>query len=141
MGSLDNISRGEGDLTQRLDVNSNDELGRLAEVFNTFINKLQKMIKDIAHGVDTLSSSSTELSAIAQQMSDSSAQTSNKSQTVAAASEEMSKNMNSISAAMEQSSANTNTVATAVDEMNSTSMKLHRIQKAPGAFQKTPFLK
>jgi methyl-accepting chemotaxis protein len=120
VGSLDNISRGEGDLTQRLDINSNDELGRLADVFNTFINKLQEMIKEITHGVDTLSSSSTELSAIAQQMSDSSAQTSNKSQTVAAASEEMSKNMNSISAAMEQSSTNTNTVATAVDEMNST---------------------
>nr|WP_321400504.1 methyl-accepting chemotaxis protein [uncultured Desulfobacter sp.] len=120
VGRLDNISRGEGDLTQRLDVTSNDELGRLADVFNSFINQLQGMIKDIAHGVDTLSSSSTELSAIAQQMSDSSAQTSNKSRTVAAASEEMSKNMNSISAAMEQSSANTNTVATAVDEMNST---------------------
>lgn len=118
--SLDNISRGEGDLTKRLDVNSNDELGKLADVFNTFINKLQEMIKDIAHGVDTLSASSTELSVIAQQMSDSSAQTSNKSKTVAAASEEMSKSMNSISDAMEQSSANTNTVAAAVDEMNST---------------------
>ena len=118
--SLDNISRGEGDLTQRLEVKTNDELGKLADVFNTFINKLQNMIKEISHGVDTLSSSSTELSTISQKMSEGSEQTSDKSGAVASASEEMSSNMNSISAAMEQSSTNTNTVATAVEEMNST---------------------
>ncbi len=118
--SLRDISDGEGDLTKRLEVQSRDELGQLAEVFNGFIGKLQKMITDITQSVNTLSDSSTELSSIAEHMSVGSAQTSDKSGTVAAAAEEMTSSMNSISAAMEESSTNTDTVATAAEEMNAT---------------------
>jgi len=124
--SLVDISEGDGDLTKRLDVNTGDELGKLSGVFNTFIGKLQQMIKDISQGVETLSSSSTELSSISEQMSLSASQTSDKSDTVAAATEEMTVNMASISAAMEQSSTNTNTVASAAEEMNSTINEIAR---------------
>ena len=118
--SLDDLSQGEGDLTTRLPVSNRDEIGQLSEKFNTFMDKLHTMIRDIAKGVDTLSSSSTELSAISQQMSAGAEQTSGKSDTVAAAAEEMSTNMNSVSAAMEQSSTNTNMVASAAEEMTAT---------------------
>lgn len=117
---LRDISKGDGDLTKRLEIKTKDEVGELADVFNTFIDKLQQMIKDITQGVSTLSSSSTELSAISQQMSESSDQTSSKANTVAVASEEMSANMTSVAAAMEQSTTNTNMVATAIEEMNAT---------------------
>lgn len=120
VAKLKDISEGEGDLTQRLRVESKDELGILSEVFNKFMEKLQVMIKDITIGVETLSSSSTELSSISDLMSHGAKQTSEKSRDVSSASEEMTANMNSISAAMEQSSTNTNTVATAAEEMNST---------------------
>ncbi len=118
--SLRDISEGDGDLTQRLEVTTNDELGKLAEVFNAFISKLQNMITDISSGVTTLSSSSTELSSISEQMSSSAGRTSEKSNTVSAATEEMTVNLSSISAAMEESSTNTNTVATASEQMNAT---------------------
>ncbi len=118
--SLTDLSQGEGDLTTRLPVESNDEIGRLSARFNDFMDKLHTMIQDITKGVDTLSSSSTELSAISQQMSAGAEQTSGKSDTVAAASEEMSTNMNSVSAAMEQSTTNTNMVASAAEEMTAT---------------------
>jgi len=65
---LKDIARGEGDLTKRLAEGAKDELGDLATWFNTFMDKLQDLIKQIAGGVDTLSSSSTELSTISDRM-------------------------------------------------------------------------
>ncbi|USD66243.1 methyl-accepting chemotaxis protein [Vibrio sp. SCSIO 43136] len=44
---LDDIASGEGDLTQRLQVNSKDEIGQLATGFNRFLEKLQVTIKEV----------------------------------------------------------------------------------------------
>ena len=118
--NLTELAQGEGDLTSRLAVTTQDEIGKLAERFNEFMEKLHAMIKDITSGVETLSSSSTELSAISQQMSAGAEQTSGKANTVATAAEEMSANMTSVSAAMEQSSTNTGMVAAASEEMTAT---------------------
>ena len=124
--SLRDISEGEGDLTQRLEIASKDELGTLANVFNQFIEKLQEMIREISHGVNTLSTSSGQLSDISGVMSQGASGTSDMANTVAAAAEEMTANMNSVSAAMEQTTANTNTVATAAEEMNATINEIAR---------------
>ena len=120
VAGLQDIAEGEGDLTMRLQVASQDEVGQLSKWFNVFIEKLQGLIKDITGGVDTLSSSSTELAAISEQMSQGIRNVSEKSETVSAAAEEMSANMNTMAAAMEQSSTNTNMVATSSEEMSST---------------------
>jgi methyl-accepting chemotaxis protein len=42
---LDDISQGEGDLTQRVNIKSNDEIGDLASGFNTFMDKFQEIKK------------------------------------------------------------------------------------------------
>ncbi|WLG93707.1 methyl-accepting chemotaxis protein [Pseudomonas sp. FP198] len=44
---LDAIVEGDGDLTQRLPNTRHDELGRLADGFNRFLDKLQPIIRDI----------------------------------------------------------------------------------------------
>ncbi|WNJ97981.1 methyl-accepting chemotaxis protein [Vibrio ruber] len=41
------LSRGDGDLTQRLKVHSNDDLGQIAGGINQFIESLQKMMQEI----------------------------------------------------------------------------------------------
>lgn len=117
---LRDIAKGEGDLTKRLEVRSEDEVGELAKWFNVFVEKLQGIISEIAGGVQTLATSSTELSAISEQMTQGIQNVSNKSNTVSAATEEMSTNMSSVAASMEQSAANTNMVATASEEMSAT---------------------
>ncbi|MEI2563394.1 methyl-accepting chemotaxis protein [Vibrio metoecus] len=44
---LQDISSGEGDLTQRLNVTSTDEIGQLAQGFNLFMDKLQPIIRRV----------------------------------------------------------------------------------------------
>lgn len=114
---IKDVSEGEGDLTMRIDVKSGDETGELAMWFNTFVGKIHKIISDIAVGIETLRSSSTELSAISQQLSASSEQTSGKSGTVASAAEEMSSNMNTVAAALEETSTNTGMIASSAEQM------------------------
>ncbi|ROU02033.1 methyl-accepting chemotaxis protein [Marinobacter sp. R17] len=44
---LDDIAEGEGDLSSRVPVESNDDLGRLATSFNAVIGNLQSMVREI----------------------------------------------------------------------------------------------
>ncbi|MGI1999456.1 methyl-accepting chemotaxis protein [Shewanella frigidimarina] len=50
--SLHDIAKGEGDLTKRLDVTSEDEIGQLGSAFNLFIDKLQHIIRDVSGATD-----------------------------------------------------------------------------------------
>jgi methyl-accepting chemotaxis protein len=45
--ALENIARGEGDLTQRLRVKREDEIGLVAESFNVFVDKIQLLVQSI----------------------------------------------------------------------------------------------
>lgn len=97
-----------------------DELQELSTNFNAFISKLQHMFKEVVQGVVTISSATTELSAIAEQMSGGAANVSDQSNSVATATEEMSVNMDSVAAATEQTTTNMNIVASAAEEMTAT---------------------
>ncbi|WP_417535682.1 methyl-accepting chemotaxis protein [Methylophaga sp.] len=58
---IDMIASGDGDLTARLDVNSKDEFGELAQSFNRFVEKLQDLIKSTLDNVKGLSSLTVQL--------------------------------------------------------------------------------
>ena len=59
--ALKDIAQGEGDLTQRLEVSSNDELGELANWFNVFVEKIQGVISQFGENALALSESASEL--------------------------------------------------------------------------------
>ncbi len=117
---LKDIAEGEGDLTKRIHDDSGDETEEMAGWFNQFIEKVQKIIKDVSQDASTLESSSSELNTLSQEMTESASQTSDKSNTVATAGEQMSSNMQSVAASMEETSTNINMVAAATEEMSST---------------------
>ncbi|MFT6777220.1 MAG: methyl-accepting chemotaxis protein [Paraglaciecola sp.] len=66
---LKDISEGEGDLTKRIVIMTNDEMGELGQNFNHFVQKLQKIISEIALVTSQIASSSEEMSVITQQTS------------------------------------------------------------------------
>ncbi|WP_375750714.1 methyl-accepting chemotaxis protein [Vibrio sp. HN007] len=58
---IEEISKGDGDLTQRINSSKSDELGNLANQFDGFISKLQHLIKEISQGSNQLNDSSNNL--------------------------------------------------------------------------------
>jgi len=117
---LRDISEGEGDLTKRLQIRSDDEVGELAGYFNKFVEKLQGIISQIAGNAATVASSATELSAVSAQTTVSVQNMSERTGTVAAAAEESSANTTSVAASMEQASTNLASVASATEQMSAT---------------------
>lgn len=63
---LNEIVRGEGDLTQRLRIDSRNEIGQIAQGFNEFLSRLQNMIGNVIGSVDKVSDSAKTTAAIAQ---------------------------------------------------------------------------
>ncbi len=120
VAGLKDVAEGEGDLTARLDIKNRDEVGDLAHLFNSFMEKLQGMIKNIAGNAETLNRSSSELLNLSEQISDGAAQMSAKANSVASSSEEMSSNMGSVATVMEQASTNVGMVAASAEEMTAT---------------------
>lgn len=59
---LRDIAAGGGDLTQRIPVKTNDEIGTLATNFNQFIKKIQDIIADVAEGASGLGGISSSIS-------------------------------------------------------------------------------
>jgi methyl-accepting chemotaxis protein len=120
IAGFQDIAEGEGDLTKRIGINARDEIAELAGWFNTFLEKLQQMIKKIAGNAMQVDRSSADLSEIAGMMSDGAGETSNRAGSVSTAAKAMSTNLNSVAAAMEESSTNASMVATAAEEMSAT---------------------
>ena len=54
------IAKGGGDLTQRIELNANDEVGKLANSFNLFVSSQQQLIQHIRTQSETLTQESIE---------------------------------------------------------------------------------
>jgi methyl-accepting chemotaxis protein len=117
---LDDLAGGEGDLTTRLEVKSKDEIGSLAASFNTFMDKLQGIIKEISGNASALNTSSTSLSDLSHVMSESASKMSDKSNSATDSVKSMSENMDLITTKMEDTSSNIHMVSSATEEMTTT---------------------
>ncbi len=87
---LRNIAEGDGDLTKRVTIYSQDEVGELGSNFNTFIGKLQGIINQISGSTDQLTRSASQLTAATEQTSAGTNQQLSETEQVAAAMNQMS---------------------------------------------------
>lgn len=85
---IETIAR--GDLTQRIDIDSRDEIGSMAREFNNFIDILRDIISRVADNSHRVSDAATMLDTAAEQMATGVEQAACQVNSVAAASEEMS---------------------------------------------------
>ena len=119
VGLLGQVST--GNLTHKVGdhlVGRKDEVGELARATQTMITSLQRLIRDIGGGVQTLAASSTELSAVAGRTSVSVEKMSNVATGVAAAVEESSTSTAAVASSMRQASERLASVATATEQMS-----------------------
>ncbi len=117
---LQDIAEGEGDLTRRLKINTNDEVGSLSKWFNLFVEKLQGMFRAVRTDVETLADASTELAGISDDMSDGLEDMVINLGKVASSSKEVNNNISSVAQAIKKASTKVNTIATATEQMTST---------------------
>ncbi|MDV2078007.1 methyl-accepting chemotaxis protein [Marinobacter xestospongiae] len=64
VAAMNGIASGDGDLTQRLEVASGDELGQLAEAFNSFADQVQALVSRVRASTDTLNETAGELNGV-----------------------------------------------------------------------------
>jgi methyl-accepting chemotaxis protein len=89
------LADGEGDLTKRLDVRSEDEIGEMAHWFNTFLDKIRDLVAQVKVAAVQVASASQQLSSAASQLSDG-------SQEQAASLEETAASLEEITATVKQ---------------------------------------
>ena len=63
--SISEISSGNADLTNRIEIHTNDEIGEVVKGFNLFTDKLQNIIKDVKDSKDSLLNVGDGLSGVA----------------------------------------------------------------------------
>jgi methyl-accepting chemotaxis protein len=105
-----------GDLTQRIEVESTDEVGQMAKALNTSVESTQEAMRAIRESAVTLASSSEELSATSSQMSAAAEETSAQANAVSAAAEQVSNNAQSVSTSSDQMSTSIREIATSANE-------------------------
>jgi len=114
------IAEGEGDLTKRLTIKSNDEVGEMARWFNMFVEKLQMLIADISQKSLILDQSSETLSGLSGKMTDEIGKMSKDASTVASSADKMSGTMTNIAKVSLEYADNINLLASAAEEMSAT---------------------
>lgn len=65
LNRIEQIADGDGDLRSRIDVVSNDELGKLSHAFNRFLDKLQPLIMEVGRVTGEVESSARNLASMA----------------------------------------------------------------------------
>ncbi len=87
--SLEEIATGEGDLTRRLSTPSQDVIGNLVNSFNTFMEKLHGIIRDVSDSTSQVATAADEMSSISMESNEGVNKQQAQTEQVAAAMNEM----------------------------------------------------
>ncbi len=113
---LKEMAQGRGDLTQRIDINSGDEIEEMAMWFNQFIGKLREIVSDVKQASQVVLSSTQQLSGAVEE---SNAAMSSISNTVT----EIATSMQENASAVEETSASVEEVAGSAESVARTSQQ------------------
>jgi len=68
-GHLGEMAQGGGDLTKRIEILSQDEIGEMANSFNQFVKKLEEIISEVRTSSDGIASAAAQVAASASSLS------------------------------------------------------------------------
>ena len=66
---LNQLATNDGDLTSRVEIDSKDEIGMIAASFNTFVEKVQNIVREISVVAESVAASSEQLTVTTDQVS------------------------------------------------------------------------
>jgi methyl-accepting chemotaxis protein len=91
------IAEGEGDLTKRLEVNTDDEVSHLGRWFNTFMDRLHDILSQVASNTHSLASAGVEIADSSRQQAEGAERQKDQANQVATAMQEMSSTVQQVS--------------------------------------------
>ena len=151
--AINGIASGNADLTQRINIKSNNEIGQVVQGFNSFTEKLQTIIRDVKESKNELGVAGEDMSSSAEDTASSitqiianidsfGQQIDNQKQSVdqtAGAVNEISSNIDSLNHMIENQSSGVTQASSAVEEMigniNSVSSSVEKMSSSFGSLQ------
>jgi len=131
LNRMADIADGDGDLTQRLEVTTNDEIGELGQTFNRFIDKVHNAIREVARNTDVVGKSAQEMRETSQQMGSTAMATMTQSQQAEREATEVNASALSAASSAEQMSASIEEIAqNAALAAQETGMAVENVQQA-----------
>lgn len=115
---LEGANARQGDLTQRVVVQSLDEIGNLGRQFNEFIAGLQALVGDVLETARKVAAAVEEVGTAASAIASGAEEVSAQSRSVASSAEQSSSSVEGISSSAEELSSTMTSMATAVEELS-----------------------
>src|SRR5262249_53733229 len=112
------LEAGDGDLSFRLDGESDGEVGQLARHFNAFVSKLQSLMREVAENAATLSAASGELPQISDRPVGKGHTLSQGATAVAERTHEVSANVEAVASAAVEATRNVSSVSSSTEQMS-----------------------
>jgi len=123
----------DGRLDARVEHDSKDEMGQLAEATNASIERLQAVMRQITDQATRLAGASEQLTGVAGQLSTGAADSASRAQTVAAATEQISTNIGVVAAGGEEMNAAIGSIAQSSTEAAQTASEAVTFAAEAGA--------
>ncbi|KIE19649.1 chemotaxis protein [Vibrio sinaloensis] len=123
--AMQDIASGDGDLSKRIDVTSNDELGKLAEGFNSFVSRIHSTVEQVIVSSNAVRAEMENIKSLTQSVAEFSGQQQQESEMVATAVNEMQATSQTVASNAEEAalaSTKANGEATNTDKILSTTV-------------------
>lgn len=124
--TMEDIAAGEGDLTRRLNVASQDEIGLLAGAFNRYNERVHGTVSTVAQAVATLGNATGSITTASEALDQDVGAVAARGRDVAGASREAGEMVASASRSTSDLAHGIAKIATAIDEMSSTVREVSR---------------
>ncbi|GGI78144.1 methyl-accepting chemotaxis protein [Legionella impletisoli] len=129
---INEIANASGDLTQRIEITTQDEIGKLAEAFNRMISGIREIVQRVLETSDGVSSSSQQLSSSSEELSAATEEIAAAVQQISRASQNQAQQVQETSQVIEQLNKNLDEVKKASQQSASTSDQATEVAQQGG---------
>ena len=125
--ALDEIAMGGGNLSKKLEVTSEDEVGQLGRNFNRFTDTLAGIVQSVRNTSNQVSVAAQKLTALSQVMAKNANETSTQANAVSVSAEEVNKGIQTVAIGTGEMSASIKEIARSVSEASKVAVSAVRV--------------